>query len=155
MRNQVRAGRDKADAALGRGTQAAKRFDGIAGRRDAEQRGALAARRRTDDHEIALRDRLPVMHQPLRFESRLGLRRIREADIELAPLERLEQRLRGSGHQLNSDAGVAHERLPQGVPETRIDQGRVDADAQRIGRRAPRLGCQRRRMQPRGARTER
>ena len=75
------------------------------------------------------------MCQTLFVELGFGLGGIGQCRIDLATFERLEQRQGRAGHRLHRDAGVGAECMQQSRRKTRVDQGAVHTQPQRVGQR--------------------
>ena len=68
---------------------------------------------------------------PCRVERFLGLGRVDERRVDLAVADRLEHGERRAGNDQDGDAGIGAERVLQAARQARVDQGAIDAEAQR------------------------
>jgi hypothetical protein len=103
----------------------------VPGRRSAPAGAWRSRRRRPDQDELALGDRLPIMDQALPVQVGLGLRDVEQRGIDLAVLERFEHRHRRPGNKQHGDARVGTERVLQALRQARRDERVVDPEAQR------------------------
>jgi hypothetical protein len=83
-----------------------QRLRHVASAGDLRRVALLATRRRANDDEAAVRNRLAVMHQALFFELQFGLGRIRQRRVEFTAFERIEQRRRRTRDEFDGNAGV-------------------------------------------------